>query len=86
MKQKSITLFNGKKVKYGDSVFFINSDGVRCEGKIKRRKFDVRLQLPHHGSPRSKEQNKYLVLKKDTLYFWNAGFPIEDYVGLDVTV
>ena len=82
--QKTATLFNGKKVKEGDKVYFINSDGVRCEGLIQRRKFDVKLATPHYGTPRSKEPHKETILKKGTLFFWNDGFPIEDYVGLDV--
>ena len=82
--QKTATLFNGKKVKEGDKVFFINSDGVRCEGLIQRRKYDVKLKTPHYGSPRSKEPHKETTLKKGSLFFWNGGFPIEDYVGLDV--
>jgi len=44
--QKTATLFNGKNVKEGDKVYFINSDGVRCEGLIQRRKFDVKLATP----------------------------------------
>lgn len=82
--QKTATLFNGKKVKEGDKVFFINSDGVRCEGLIQRRKFDSKLETAHYGTPRSKEPHKETILKKGSLFFWNCGFPIEDYVGLDV--
>jgi hypothetical protein len=82
--QKTATLFNGKKVKEGDKVYFINSDGVRCEGLIQRRKFDVKLASPHYGTPRSKEPHKETMLKKGTLFFWNYGFLIEDYVNLDV--
>lgn len=37
-KQKEAFLYNGKKVKEGDKVFFINSDGERLEGVIERRK------------------------------------------------
>lgn len=32
--QKSAWLYNGQKVKAGDSVQFINSDGETCVGKI----------------------------------------------------
>ena len=84
--QKTATLFNGKKVKEGDKVFFINSDGVRCEGFIERRKFDVKLQSPHHGTPRSKEPHKETTLKKGSLFFWNDAFLIQDYTNLDVVV
>lgn len=83
-KQKTATLFNGKRVKEGDKVYFINSDGVRCEGLIQRRKFDVKLETPHNGTPRSREPHKEKILKKGSLFFLNAGFLIEDYVGLDV--
>ena len=82
--QKTATLFNGKKVKEGDKVYFINSDGVRCEGLVQRRKFDVKLETPHYGTPRSKDKHKETILKKGTLFFWNHGFNIEDYVGLDL--
>mgnify|MGYP000854623062 FL=1 len=82
--QKTATLFNGKKVKEGDKCYFINSDGVRCEGLIQRRKFDVKLETPHYGTPRSKQPHKETILKKGSLFFWNAGFLIEDYVNLDV--
>jgi hypothetical protein len=82
--QKTAALFNGKKVKEGDKVYFINSDGVRCEGLIQRRKFDVKLETPHYGTPRSKEPHKETILKKGSLFFWNDEFPIKDYVGLDV--
>ena len=83
-KLKTATILNGKKVKEGDKVFFINSDGVRCEGLVQRRKFDVKLETPHYGTPRSKDKHKETILKKGTLLFWNHGFNIEDYVGLDL--
>lgn len=82
--QKTATLFNGKKVKEGDKVYFINSDGERCEGLIQRRKFDVKLATPHYGTPRGKVPHKETTLKKGSLFFWNDGFLIEDYVNLDV--
>lgn len=82
--QKTATLFNGKKVKEGDRVYFINSDGVRCEGLIQRRKFDVEIQNPHYDTQRSKEPHKKLILKKGSLFFLNNGFLIEDYINLDV--
>jgi len=83
-KQKTDTLFNGKKVKEGDKVFFINSDGTRCEGLIQRRKFEVKLETPHHGTPRSKKPHKETTLKKGSLFFWNICFLISDYTGLDL--
>ena len=82
--QKTATLFNGKKVKEGDKVFLINSDGIRREGLIERRKFDSKLESAHYGTPRLKEPHKETILKKGTLFFCNSGFPITDYVGLDV--
>ena len=85
-KQSKSKLFNGKEVKEGDKVYFINSDGVRCEGLIQRRKFDVKLETAHYGTPRSKEKHKETILKKGTLFFWNSGFLLTDYVGLDVVV
>jgi hypothetical protein len=81
--QKTVTLFNGKKVKEGDKVHFINSDGNRCEGVIQRRTHNVKIETPHYGTLRSQERNRETILKKGTLFFWNAGFRIEDYVNLD---
>lgn len=37
-KQRRARLYNGTEVKEGDKIAFINSDGERCEGLIKRRK------------------------------------------------
>ena len=85
-KQKKVKLFNGKEVKEGDKVYFINSDGIRCEGLMQRRKFDVKLETAHYGTARSKEPQKETTLKKGSLFFWNSGFLISDYVGLDVCV
>ncbi len=34
--QRKAFLFNGEKVKEGDKVMFINSDGLKCEDSIKR--------------------------------------------------
>ena len=36
-KQKSARLYNGQKVKKGDVVSFVNSDGEKCTDKIRRR-------------------------------------------------
>ncbi len=66
-KKRKIKLHNGTEVKEGDKIVFINSDLKRCEGKIKRRKFDV----VHIDSGKK--------LKKGTLFFWNIGFNISDY-------
>jgi hypothetical protein len=85
-KQIKASLFNGKEVKEGDKVYFINSDGVRCEGLIQRRKFDVKLEKPHYGTPRSKDEHTDTILKKGTLYFWNSGFELTDYITLDVII
>ena len=79
-----LSILDSKKVKEGDKVYFINSDGVRCEGLIQRRKFDVKLATPHYGTLRGKEPHKETTLKNGSLFFWNDGFLIEDYVNLDV--
>jgi hypothetical protein len=70
--QKTTILYNGQKVKEGDLVYFTNSDGVRCEGKIQRRLFDC-----IHSDTKEK-------LKKGTLFFWNNTFKISDYKNLVV--
>jgi len=36
---KKTRLYNGKEIKEGDLVYFINSDGLKCESKIQKRKF-----------------------------------------------
>ena len=59
-----------KTFKEGDRVYFINSDGERCEGVIKRREFDCL-----HGYTRER-------LKKGTLFFWNNCFKLSDYKSL----
>ena len=53
--------------KEGDRVYFINSDGVKCEGVIERRLFDC-----VHSDTKEK-------LKKGTLFFWNNSFEPSDY-------
>lgn len=35
--QRKAFLFNGTEVKEGDAVLFVNSDGIKCTDKIKRR-------------------------------------------------
>lgn len=37
-KQRKTKTFLGESVKYGDQLSFINSDGIKCKGKIQRRK------------------------------------------------
>ena len=59
-----------KTFKEGDRVYFINSDGERCEGIIKTRKFDC-----IHADTNE-------ILKKGTLFFWNNCFKISDYKSL----
>ena len=53
--------------KEGDEVYFINSDGVKCEGVIERRLFDC-----VHSDTKEK-------LKKGSLFFWNNSFEPSDY-------
>ena len=72
-KEKTTTLYNGQKVKEGDKVYFINSDGVKCEGQIERRLFDC-----VHSDTKEK-------LKKGTLFFWNNSFKPSDYRNLVVS-
>ena len=71
--EKTTPLYNGQKVKEGDSVHFINSDGVKCEGLIQRRLFDCT-----HSDTNEK-------LKKGTLFFWNNTFKPSDYKNLVVS-
>jgi hypothetical protein len=82
--QLTETLYNGKKVKEYDKVYFINSDGERIEGVIEKREFDVKLESPHLDSFRKNQPVQLKTLKKGTLFFHNVGFPIQDYIGLDV--
>lgn len=83
-REKKTKLYNGKEVKEGDCVYFINSDGVRCEGKIQRRKESVKLQSPSGHLPRFQEKHNEMILKKGTLFFWNSGFLITDYINADL--
>lgn len=66
-KQRKAELFNRQVVRKGDLVSFINSDKVKCTGKIERRKFDA-INIRDRR-----------ILKKGTLYFWNANADIPDY-------
>ena len=71
-KQTETTLFNGKIVKEGDRVSFVDSDGCKRDGIIRRREFD-RIHAD------TKE-----VLKKGTLYYLNNSFNPCDYKTADV--
>lgn len=71
-KQTETTLFNGKIVKEGDVVSFVDSDGCKHYGIIKRRRFDC-----IHADTKE-------VLKKGTLYYWNNKFNPCDYRNADV--
>jgi hypothetical protein len=72
MSKVTTSLYNGQKVKEGDIVCFVNSDGVKCEGRVQRRLFDC-----IHS-----ETNEKLI--KGTLFFWNNTFKISDYRNLVV--
>ena len=85
-KQKEAFLYNGKKVKEGDKVFFINSDGERLEGKIERRKQDWELAKPAGHEPRFQKPHIDMVLKKGTLYFWSPSHLITDFFNADLVV
>lgn len=69
LKQKEAFLYNGKKVKEGDKVFFINSDGERLEGVIERRNRDYVLAKPAGHEPRFQQPHEHKVLKVGTLFF-----------------
>lgn len=84
LKEKEALLYNGKKVKEGDKVFFINSDGERLEGVIERRKQDYDLSKPAGHEPRFQKPHEDKVLKKGTLFFWNPSYLIDDYFTADV--
>ena len=71
-KQTKTTLFNGKIVKEGDRVSFIDSDGCKRDGIISRREFDC-----IHADTKE-------VLKKGTLYYLNNSFNPCDYKNADV--
>jgi hypothetical protein len=70
---KKTKLANGKEIKEDDLVYFINSDGVRCESKIEKRKF------------KRTHQDSGIVLKKGSLFFWNNGFEPSDYKNADLS-
>jgi hypothetical protein len=70
-KQNYTALHNGKKVKEGDSVSFIDSDGRKHQDIIRRRDSDC-----IHADSGS-------ALKKGTLYFWNSSFNPCDYKSAD---
>lgn len=82
--KKEAVLYNGKKVKEGDKIFFISSDGERLEGLIERRNEDYELSKPAGHEPRFQKPHVDKVLKKGTLFFWNPSYLIEDYFTADV--
>ena len=69
---KKTKLANGKEVNEGDLVYFINSDGLRCEKPIEKRKFNCMHQ----------ETGK--KMRKGSLFFWNSGFDPIDYKSADL--
>ena len=71
-KQRKTKLYNGKEVKEGDNVYYINSDKKRCEFKIERRLYNY------------KHSEREEILKKGTLFFCNATFQPSDYQNADV--
>jgi len=70
---KKTRLYNGKEIKEGDLVYFINSDGLKCESKIQKRKF------------KCKHRDNGTVLKKGSLFLWNNGFEPSDYKSADLS-
>lgn len=84
-KQKEAVLYNGKKVKEGDKIYWTNSDGEKLEGFIQRRAFDVNLAAPAGHEPRFQQPHEDIVLKKGTLFFWNPQFLITDYFTADTS-
>lgn len=73
-KERKTKLFNGKYVKEGDRILFIDSDGYKYDDIIRRREFDCT-----HADTGEK-------LKKGTLYFWNNCFNPSDYKSADVVL
>ncbi len=73
-KERKTTLDNGKKVKEGDRVLFISSDGYKHDDIIRRRETDC-IQADTGEK-----------LKKGTLYFWNNCFKPSDYKSADVVL
>ena len=71
-KQKKVKLFNGKEVKEGDKVYFIDSDHKRQEFIVERRKYNY------------KHSEREEILKKGTLFIRNATFQPSDYINADV--
>ena len=65
-------LFNGKEIKEGDNVCFIDSDKFRREFKVKKRKHNTEHAVTGK------------LLKKGTLFFCNASFEPKDYPGADL--
>lgn len=69
---KKTKLANGKEVKEGDLVYFINSDGVRCEKPIEKRKYNCTHQVTGKK------------MRRGSLFFWNNGFEPSDYKNADL--
>lgn len=74
LKKRKTKLFNGKYVKEGDKISFIDSDGYKHDDIIRRREFDCT-----HADTGEK-------LKKGTLYFWNNSFNPSDYKSADAVL
>lgn len=72
IKQRKTTLFNGKNVKEGDRVLFVDSDGYKHDDVIRRRENDC----THADTGK--------LLKRGTLYFWNNSFNPSDYKSADI--
>ena len=70
--ERKTKLANGKYVREGAKIFFIDSDHERLEGLIERRKFDC------------KHSDTGEILKKGTLFLWNNTFKPSDYYTADV--
>ena len=74
LRLRKTKLANGKVVREGDIVAFVNSDGVQCVDSIKRRT----ANCVHPITGRK--------LKKGSLYFWNSGFEPADYENAEVFI
>jgi hypothetical protein len=70
--ERKTKLANGKEVREGDKISFIDSDRNKHEGLIQIRQFNC------------KHSDTGEVLKKGTLFFWNNTFKPSDYYTADV--
>lgn len=68
----------------GWTVLRISNWSIRNILFSSNRNINERMKFKHYGTPRGKEPHKETTLKKGSLFFWNDGFLIEDYVNLDV--